>query len=495
MSDELNNKERVVKDLLTNAQFDLDVADVWSQLEGKLPPVPTQKRRVVPFWWLLGLAALSLSSIYLGYELAVMPTAPLQADTEQQALVFMTDGDTVLHGERSKSTTDEAPHKVPPVGNDHLLAKEQEKMTADAGNTLPAAPQTPSASQVQKVSIVEGQPTEAATYWRGHTGDSRGQEATIPATKKIPQQLPASKSLHAGGESPAEPAEDKSASEPPAVSAQRTSGKVSQLPLPQMLISSAAIPLPAQAIVRPHGSSAYSFTIGVRGGAWYNMASQSITDVNSELNNSIFGPESGVASANMALDIGVEHRSGWRLIAGVGIHDAVHRYARTDESVRMSTTDGTAFIIIADDGSTQSVAGEVPLVTTVQYDLQWHRRHRIVEAHVGLGKTIWHWGRLSVGADALLGYAVNTSHAGYEYDNATGAIVKMAAGEDNNYRSNQGFSAAFMARLSLHLGQADVSLIPVWRHQLSPFTNTQSFYKSTNSQLGLQLGITYRPAF
>jgi len=70
MNDDLNNKERVIKGILEEVQYQPNTDQLWANLEPQLPV--KKKRRILPFWWISGLSLLILCSIGLGYALAHM---------------------------------------------------------------------------------------------------------------------------------------------------------------------------------------------------------------------------------------------------------------------------------------------------------------------------------------------------------------------------------------------------------------------------------------
>jgi len=251
-------------------------------------------------------------------------------------------------------------------------------------------------------------------------------------------------------------------------------------------------PATASTQIKPITKSRRYFT-SIKGGVAQSINNINIVTSTGEFEPSIFNNEKSMPALNLSFDVGT-YMGSWRIFTGLSYNNMVTRYARNEENTTTSTGTGTKFIIIDDTGNLTTQDGTISTTNVTNHNITWHRKHSLLDIHIGAGKDLVSLGNFTIGMDATMGYNLWSKHTGYYFDDSEEPLQKFVSGEENIYRKNMGLSAAIMLPISFDIGrQAAVSLTPSWRFQADPITITNNFYSIKNSQLGLQFGITYRP--
>lgn len=483
MSDQLTNTEKVIRDLLRKEQPLVDTTDIWSKLEGSLPPEPTEKRRrLLPFWWIVGLAGLTVVSMLIGYTVTTMP----QPGTTVQPLTETTTAPATEAGPPAPSNASPVTMASPET---EVSLLHREVLLAEAArnstNTEQPAADRSSAEQVTMGDQLAPSSSSAKTATASQARPSLQKSTNIPTA------------------SGAAPVEHQTATVTPsakqAMALQKEEEEttlvtaVALLPSrPVAVRAEVEVPSPSEAITNPvELAASRPMFVRVSSGIFHNSYATSLS-AGSEFDAAYFARERGRLGTDFGIDVG-RYIAGWKVFAGLGYNTSVAQYRHSDVFTRTDTEPGTAYNLIDEEGNTSAVSGDVQTTTTTYHDVSWHRRHSVLEARLGLGKTVWSSGPWSLGVEGLAGMAVHSLHTGYEFLEGEAPFVKVTDDTFRNYRKNMGWSAALRMPVAFQLRNTALTIAPTYRYTGNSITTPENFYQTKNSQIGIQFSITYVP--
>ncbi len=470
MSENLNNKEKAFKRILEGIPGNVNTDDIWTRLEKDLPSKSEKKR--FPIWWMVGILALVLISGIIGYK-----TANIHKSTtsdQYQKPIEVTSLTDDYNNDLSEKSIDNKNNEHPST-TEVSMTTEEDKL-----------------KNIQVVASEKRVHREREQSTVRHTDLEKNITLSPPVTKPIAAPNNTTVSERLPVVTTPQVVANTETNNVIAVSRDQLSHLVSLDRLTTKINGARSLEINPSFIEPITPLRSQRWFVRARAGVLKNNTN--VFDINpvEEFDNTIFDNEVDMHGLGLGLDIG-RHLGEWRVFGGLDYTDAVTRYERHDLEVRNGQTAGTELIIIDDNGESHAVEGFVSSIIETTHDIQWHRHHRMLDLHMGVGRDLLRVGRFTIGLDAAIGYNININHNGYYFDSQDEPFRKFESGENNIYRKKMGFSAAIMGHLSFNLGRADISLIPVWRYQFTPFTNESNFYQIKNSQLGLQLGIIYKP--
>jgi len=465
MSDQLTNKEKAIKGLLQGHEPSVNTDDIWLAIEGNLPAEPQRKRRLLPIWWLMGLMLLVGVVSIAGYLLS----SEQEASHRQSTVETLTSAD-ISEGRAQNTSVDVA------METNTVVPKETAAYEATAT----------SMSQLSKseMTSASGQSSASKAYVTTEHQESRADRTKFSPEPTIiietndhyssqkPQKVQAEGLIDQGEDTPL---------------------SIPFLEFVQRLLDDKLRKVqPTIALTEPvKRQDARLLALRVTGGLMQSISSASVS-AGSEFDPIHLQREADRVGTDIGIDLGTAVR-GWTIHAGLGYNRAITQYRRSDVSSSIDVVSGTSHILIDADGNSTAVTGDVEMTTTTYHDLSWYRRHSTVELRAGLGKDLYRSGMLSLGVEGTMGYAISSSHCGYQFEDQAEAFTKLEEAQTSNYRKNMGWSAALSLPVALHLRSTTLAVAPTYRYQGSTTTTTDNFYQIKNSQIGIQFSITYQP--
>ena len=230
---------------------------------------------------------------------------------------------------------------------------------------------------------------------------------------------------------------------------------------------------------------------GIKTGLNRNISTITSIKSNSEFDSSEFDLEKDRYGQSTNLFAGIQRANGWRFTIAASYHQYVSTYSRDDIILYKDAVTGIAYYKIEADGTILSQQGQTSVNKVQQNDISWNRQHKAIDLQVSAGKRIWSFKGFSWNIDMGVGYNVYTSHNGYYLEDSSFGFTKINT--DHPYKSSTSWNMISSTDLSYDFGKIKIGVSPFIRWNPNSITNTKHFYQLNNSQVGMQLLLTYSP--
>ena len=205
--------------------------------------------------------------------------------------------------------------------------------------------------------------------------------------------------------------------------------------------------------------------------------------------------ESGLAGVSGGLMMGLENASGYRIFAGVNYHYTASRYSNHEFLSEISTSPGINSVDIDAFGIETPQLGDVVTESRTQFNIDWYNENHLVDITLGVGKVWLSRNGFSLSTDVGVNYNLLSKSTGYSFNTLGNGIEKFVFGEENAFRRNRGIGVLVKGHLSKSItDHLQINVSPFYNHYLNNIYRESSF-TAKNSQVGLQLGITFRPGW
>lgn len=466
---ELNNKEEKIKDILGGLEIDIDTNDIWGSIEAELPQ-PKKKRRL-GFFLLAGLILLSFS----GLTWNMISSDQIDPSTQKDITQTIPSKDKAF-------TSIENLNPKSSVTTNESKSQNIENNTTTTNEIIQSEFPTNTASSNQSISVSNTIEKTAQKLQDEIQNTVVLQENnSIKNTTTINTQL------------------DKEETKVELTIAQEEKREIAILGLDLVpTLSSQLFDITErQKVVTSPNEIKPLYTFGrqlilqFKLGA--NQNNTSISDVNSrnEFDTSEFGFETDKIGLSGSFAIGVEN-NGWRFLAGIAYHQNVSHYERNDVIIFTDLVTGIESYKISTDGDKSAQNGLTTVTVARDNEISFYRQHRAIDFYASIGKRLWSYKGLVLLADAGFGINTFTSSNGYYLkDNAFG-FTKIS---DNNhpYKVNTHWNAIASIELGYDFGKTRIGISPFLRYNPNSITEQTHFYQLKNSQVGMQLSLTYSP--
>lgn len=480
----LNPQEDRLKEMLESIDFEIDTQEIWDAVE---PQLPTDKKRHLALWWGFG-------SILLLAMLVWIWISP--SDASQYGL---SSKDTLSQKGESHSQGNPVSSSLP-IANPLTVAEHISTTVDDPINNSSINTHTNIISPSSKTDIkkriketYDGSTSETAThastnptkpYTSTHTNgigvqESHSEEMNSPNTIAAPSMLDA-------GLEPIPPVQQKSR-----VNINSVQDIVSIFR--SLHRSQTPISLKAQQWIEPYHTRDRQLILGIRSGIHQNISSYSQIRSIGEFDESELQYERDRIGMSHDLFIGIENRNGWRWQAGASLHQYTATYHRNDVLYYTDAQTGISHYRIASDGTISTQPGQTSITYVSLIDLDWHRTHRSIDFFATIGKRIASIGRWSLVADAGLGLNTLTRHTGYYLSDRSFGFTKFEDSE-SPYELTTRWNVLSSLEIMYNLkDQWSVGIRSFARWNPNSIVKDTHFYQLKNSQVGIQLSLTYRP--
>lgn len=463
--DHFNNKEQEFKSVLSGLDLDLDLDQVWNDVEGQL--TFKDNDRVPLFIRILSGFVLTLTlfifvqSFFLETDSPIVDQITENVDNTYASQSAITSISSISKDDRSKNVNAKNDKQdlisdavVEKVETNNRVAERvvQESMPITSGQQVSISKDGGFEKKQLSRILAKGPFTDT---------DLKKENRVLETNPRKFPLLPINGSLF----------------------------NVSERMFPNLEISLAQ-PMVIEPVKISKWSPLYSATIGS------NLSQNGIQIIDSELRNKDNKAqyEQGLFGLSGSMIAGLENDKGFRFYGGIEISRSVIRFTDKDLEESASSSIGTTSFRIDEDGDITSQSGTISSNTLTQHDVKWHRRHTNFDLVLGIGK------RMSLGKgfhfDLSGGASLNihSLSSGYIFRDDLESITKFQSDNNEYYKSNWGLG--MHARLGIEKDINEVLSLGLYgsgTHYFSAINSETQLFNIRNSRIGLQFGITYRP--
>ncbi len=467
----LNNKEEKIKDILGGLEIDIDTNDLWQNIESELPP--SKKKRRIGFILLSGLVALLL----LGLTWGILSNDDNHVETQTSSNT--TSNDKILvQNEKKNSNTQTNLITTQKESSNHLIPTNAANTNIANGtqikNTIVSNVEITN-SKIEESNVVEKNTNFKSTH--SILNESKVTDTTHDFVLALNDEIL------------------KTESEIAATQDQRdlllgidfTPTLSNQL----FEITNRKQVETSPNLIQPLSDFGRQLILQVRLGA--NQNRTSISNLNSigEFNASEFDFERDRLGFSGSFAIGVENK-GWRFLAGISYHQNVSTYERNDVLIVKDPVSGIESYKIASDGTISSQNGTTTITSARDNEISFHRQHRAIDFQATIGKRLWSFKGFVLMADAGFGINTFTESTGYYIDDKAFGFTKISD-STHPYKVNTHWNAIASLELGYDFGKTRIGISPFVRYNPNSITEQTHFYQLKNSQVGMQLSLTYSP--
>ena len=472
----LNNKEEKIKDILGGLEIDIDTNDLWGNIEAELPQVK-KKRRFGFFFFTgligLGLVGLTWIMISSNHEESSIQNITTQTNTTPNKVYASSEN---LISNNNHTTLDNKSQK----------SEDNVTITAEAvSNHLESISTTTSQSTLSypennsNIKIAQNPQEETPANVISEVNNSTSNTVTSYTPTLTPLATPITKNEVTHSNAKEERSAIAEISTTPTLSS-----KLLDITHRQKIETSPKEIKPLQAFGR---QLILQFKLGA------NQNNTSISNINSisEFDVSEFDFETDRLGLSGSFAVGVENK-GWRFLAGMAYHQNVSQYERNDVVIYKDIVTGIESYRISTDGDQSAQTGLTTVTMARDNEISFYRQHRAIDFYASIGKRLWSYKGLVLLADAGFGINTFTDSNGYYIDDKAFGFTKIS--DDNHpYRINTHWNAIASIELGYDFGKTRVGISPFLRYNPNSITEQTHFYQLKNSQVGMQLSLTYSP--
>jgi len=474
MEEKLTNQEEQLRALSDNFTSHIDTAELWDNIEGRLPS-DARHRRPLVWWFVLG-GAIILGGLLIGHYTKLDPSESANLD-----VVLTNSQEIIAQKSRQESSTTSAPHtsKTP------LLTSSitDDDITSGQKEVAPVNQQT----DQQSYAIVDMKKQDAPL--NEYNGSKALDHNLMTFNKRSEfqgfQKLP----THGTFDQIYSKATDLAFLPMPQVKAP-IDWKLLPIGSPQLLERVNAQMMPNPKII-PSSRPSWLPYFFLSGGASLNHTSLT-SNTGEALDLKPFENERPLIGVSSSLGFGFENSEGWRIGFGLTHHRLVNRFSLQERVAVTETVEGTVFSSIDQVGNVTDTQGSLIKTTVTDYDLTVHRMHDLLNLQLNIGKRIIRQGRFALYLDARLARNVRADHQGYYFTEGAQVVTPFEDSRQAPY-TNAGYSAGLGMDIEYRINQFSINLTSFAEAGLNSMTIETNYYQIKNSQYGVQLGIVYRP--
>ncbi len=456
-----NSKEEAFKEVLSDLDFNLDTDAIWNSVEDKLPRKKDEPK--LPFMiWGLSFLVVGMVSLLLFY--------PVNDEVDQITTTELSANDRIeysLPGTKAMyAAIDKVAERMDNVQKAEISTVTQTNSNKDKTHqSKPTLITSTSiyenlANQNTSVRSERLSPTSKITAPTDYTKSSIQTSSSVRNMKRPLRQMAYLSKLYGTIESE---------KESPAI--QMRILPVATAPID--VLSSKAQWLPY-----------FSLSTG---------PSKNLSSFSNAENTFIDNYESDLWGLSTNMQYGMENGN-WNVYAGLTHSYNASRFSNHDISSDSQDKPIETFHILG-SGETESRAGFFTETTVTQNAIDWHRVHQNIDLQLGVGKTIFYNKATSLRIEAAASYNIWSKATGYYYSDNFTSITKFSTGQSNPYNKSNGLGVQLGLSIQQQIG-AKTSLVvrPYYSKAFQPITNENILYQIRNSQMGLQIGVSYRPS-
>lgn len=216
----------------------------------------------------------------------------------------------------------------------------------------------------------------------------------------------------------------------------------------------------------------------------------SVEPIGDFLPSKLFDREKSLWGLNSSLLFGVEMKNTLRFFGGLDYSQLVTQYYNGETENLNGEALGN-YETIDSQNNYSSIEGYLSTSTTIENDLLWHRRHNMLNFQIGLSKELFKKSRFNVAPEVSLLQNIFTSHRGYYFTDSSSHFTTFERGEESPYRKNTGLKTQLGLNFIYQYSGWEFNLKTAWRKPLTSLTSETNIYQINNSQIGIQLSMIY----
>lgn len=202
--------------------------------------------------------------------------------------------------------------------------------------------------------------------------------------------------------------------------------------------------------------------------------------------------ESALPGIKAQFSYGIEIFRNWTLRLGMGYENSIIRYQNQTITNHTRIEPGISYVNISESGLSSEVQGEVEVNSVIRHDIQWHRKHQMINLHLFLQKSIFRFNRWEARAELGAAYNLFAISNGYVPDIAEGInIIKFSGKTNPHYKHNVGFIPSGGVELEYKMKTFSILLNGNFSRIIKPINTNQTQFQIKHSQTGVQLGMRY----
>lgn len=461
---ELNKKEKYIKSVLEGQTGPLDKDLLWDSIESKVSSL--ERRR--PFIWFFSGVAMAVILLVSGY--AIFTKLYTSEDTAK------------LVSEKAPERLDEINTGINEVTSNFGESQNRKQQNATTDNISKQDRQTIADHRTTEYVI----PTQSETYRSQNPLPTNAASPGIETVRAIEGAIPGD---HNWGDQVTTEESIRSNIKPatnlavlavlnPLLAEPIRLGDIDMLHAPVVKVNESANGKWLPALVW-------------RTGVNKTMSSANLGNQDALLSAGEFEKEEGQYGYSSSLFFQMENPSGWKLGIGFGYQRATVRYSNFDVLQSSSSEPGIESIYTDRNGNVTTSNGTVNEVSITEYNRIWYRHHDAYQLWANAGKEILRLQRVSLFAEAGVGYSLTNRHTGYYFDNVPGGSVLIEEG-DHPYKTKGIVYLQAGLGVAYDMKNFQIQLLSGFSIQPQSITNENYFYQVKHKQLGLQLGLAYR---
>jgi len=486
---ELNNKEKKVKQVLSDINYDIDTDFLWKEVSQELDN--TNKRRKLWFIPLFFIAVIGVAYLALNYQLTPINTvSELQTDTitanQAQNINTPSNGSYEEAEKETTETIDKEINRKAQIRNtkeantqsisDNGITFQKNNEKVSTKTELKKSSNTTATKKSQSLQTINEKNSSEQTT-------NNVSERTSNVTEFNQQNLTTNRNIKTAP--PKSLINDAKLVQPLSLfgidKIQASAFATERNP---WLISEENL---ASIEIKKPRSNRWFLSIGA--GAIQNIST--VNTAPSEFPTDYFNKEMALPGINASLQLGIQTRSNWRIFGGVDYAQLVTRFTNNE----LETVDGTLAIenqqSIDPSSALQSGAGSLATQAVIENDLQWHRHHKSWNVELGISRNLFAQSKFIVAPAFSLVQNLVSAHSGYYFTEQAPYFNKFTNNEKNPFRKNTGLKTQLALDLGYKLKGFEVSIHTAWRNPLQSITEQTNFYQTKNSQLSIQARVNY----
>lgn len=470
---ELNKKEEQIKDILGGLEIDIDTNDIWANIESELPQ-PKKKRRFVIFL-LFGIFSLGL--VGLGWTMGKFATTDIDAQNINISSTSSVENIVVIA------------EKITAESNTTTKINQQTKIKIqdEKSNSYKITNEVISTDPIQLNSTASNVTKKEKINAFLHTKIEKESNPIFTSNAVESDKTFIETKLNI----------DTKTTEANELELQEERNTIPGLGLTPTLSSQLFEIAQRQRIesspssISPLHNNGRQLILQFKLGANQNRTSISNINSTGEFDGSEFDFERDRLGLSGTFNIGVEN-NGWRFLAGASYHHHVSSYERNDVLIVKDPVTGIESYKISTDGITTAQNGTITVTSARDNKISYHRQHRAIDFHATIGKRLWSYKGLVLIADAGFGVNTLTNSSGYYISDKAFGFTKFS--DDNHpYKINTHWNAIASMEIGYNFGKTRIGLSPFIRYNPNSITSQTHLYTLKNSQVGMQLSLTYTP--
>jgi len=462
---ELNNKEEQIKDILGGLEIDIDTNDIWGNIEADLPQ-PKRKRRF-GFFWIFGLLGIGLAGLVWN---SASSKAGILTDTKDANITINEANENIIaRNEKAENTIHsvEKPTVNPKIKfNTRANTIENDLASATSSFFTKANKKETNNSTTQE---------NDQAIFEDRIVNQGSQSEQYFTTQNTITTLSNERAINLS---------DKRDLENDMLMAPTLSNQLFEIVERNRIETTPSS-------IKPFINQGRQLILQFKLGA--NRNKTTIDNINSigEFDGSEFNFERDRIGVSGSFAIGVEN-NGWRFLAGASYHHHVSSYERDDIIIVTDLTSGIESYKISSDGILSSQNGNISVTSVRDNNISYHRQHKAIDFHASIGKRLVSFKGLVLMADAGLGVNTYTKTTGYYLADKAFGFTKITE-SDHPYKVNTHWNAIASLELGYDFGKTRIGLSPFIRYNPNSITSQAHLYQLKNSQVGMQLSLTYSP--